>query len=145
MFLPVKGAWSNKLRFFLNDASSAKKSWFQISVQLIIWIDEATTLIVIAYTSLCKLYYGYHITSHIFINIFQRVCFSAVKLIQVIRKIWASFWCQNLGRFEKKKKKKSEVKQSNWAPIFNKKFFVYPSLKLSILKSDWNLKFLWFI
>ncbi len=48
------------------------------------------------------------ITSHIFINIFQTVHFSAAG---VMRKIWAFFWYQNLRKFEK------NLKQSDREPL----------------------------
>ncbi len=51
------------------------------------------------------------ITSHIFINIFQMVHFSAVKFTRVMRKIWAFFWYQNLWKFEK------NLKRSDRAPL----------------------------
>ncbi len=53
----VKGAWSDLLEwifFYSSDASSPKISWFQIS-----FIGHITYF-AIAYTSLCKLNYGYH-------------------------------------------------------------------------------------
>ena len=66
---------------YANDASSSKKSWFQISVKsvLLFRYEKRLQILQFAYALLCKLNYGVTITSHNFINIFQTVHSSAVK------------------------------------------------------------------
>ena len=48
--------------FYLNDATSPKKSWYQISVKTVKPFRNARRLCIIeaAYTLVCKLNYGYH-------------------------------------------------------------------------------------
>ncbi len=89
---------------YSNDASSTKKSWFQISVKAVklfgnkkrlhilqLPIPYCVSLIMVTITS-----------SHIFINIFQTVHFSAVKFtVGNEKNIWAFFWYQNLRKFLK--------------------------------------------
>ena len=58
--LKVPGPISQKLDFYSNDASSTKKSWFQILVKSVKLFGYKKTYFAVAYTLLCKFNYGYH-------------------------------------------------------------------------------------
>ncbi len=95
--LKVHGPISQNGDIYSNDASSPKRSWFQISVRSV-WKHEITYLPIPYCVSLIMV----TITSHIFINIFQTVHFSAVKFTRGNGKNMSFLLIyQNLRKFEK--------------------------------------------
>ena len=59
--LKVPGPISQNGNLYSNDASSPKKSWYQMSVKLIepFLMQEEISYFATAYTLMCKLNYGY--------------------------------------------------------------------------------------
>ncbi len=115
LLLKVPGPISQNGDTYSNDASSPKKSWFQIPFQSVKPFGCKKRLCILQLPiPYCISLIMVTITSHIFINIFQTVHFSAVKFTTgVMRKIWAFFWYQNLQKFEK------NLKQSDRAPLIS--------------------------
>ncbi len=101
--LKVPGLISQNGDFYSNDASLPKKSCFKISVKSVQPFGYKKRLRILQlpipfYVRIIMV----TITSHIFINIFQMVHFSAVKFARDNKKnIWAFFWYLNLQKFEK--------------------------------------------
>ncbi len=78
--LKVSGPISQNGNFYSNDASSPKKSWFQISVKSVepFWCKKRLRIFQLP-IPYCVSLIMVTITSHIFINIFQTVHFSSIK------------------------------------------------------------------
>ncbi len=78
--LKVPGPISQNGNFYSNDASSPKISWFQISFKSVQPFGHKKRLSILQWPILyCVSLIMVTITSHIFVNIFQTVHFSAVK------------------------------------------------------------------
>ncbi len=78
--LKVPGLISQNGDFYSNDASAPKKSWFQISVKSVKRFGYKKRLCILQLPiPYCVGLVMVTITSHIFINIFQTVHFSAMK------------------------------------------------------------------
>ncbi len=80
MMLKMPGPISQNGNFYSNDASSPKISWFQISFESVLPFGHKKRLSILQWSiPYCVSLIMVTITSHIFINIFQTVHFSAVK------------------------------------------------------------------
>ncbi len=103
---------------YSNDVLSPKKYWFQISVKLVNWSNFLDTRLdyfaIIVFTLLCKLLLTkVTITSHIFVNIFQTVQFSAVIFNRCNEKSMSFLLIPKSQKVQKKKKKRRSLKQSD--------------------------------
>ncbi len=109
----MPGPISQNGDFYSNDTSSFKKSWFQISVRLVKTFGYKKRLRILQLPiSYCVNLLTATITSHIFINIFQTVHFSAVQfsrgneknmsflLIPKSLKVWTKYEAIRPGSFK---------------------------------------------
>ena len=102
---------------YSNDVLSPKKYWFQISVKLVNWSNFLDTRLdyfaIIVFTLLCKLLLTkVTITSHIFVNIFQTVQFSAVIFNRCNEKSMSFLLIPKSQKVQKKKKKKKKKSEA---------------------------------
>ena len=101
--LKVPSPISPKGDIYSNDTSSPKKSCFQISVKF----GYKKRLRILLFNCLYVNFNMVTITSHIFINILQRVHFSAIKFTR--GNWWEKYELSSDTKFLKSLKKKSEA------------------------------------